>query len=170
MSSQVGKKLLVSNLSYRTTEEKLFQYFSCYGRIEELQLDRDDQDQSLRRGFLIYEEIGSMNEVMFHRPHWIDQRSIHLQRAIPEEFRMNLSERLGMNLSVNEIFISRLSSGEQVQMFRNYFQSFGHIIHCRVFHSSRQSGYAFVRFKDYDSVGRRQSDKQRFLSMKFISI
>lgn len=156
MLSQIGKKLLFFNLSYRTTESNLFVYFTRYGLIEEIQLDRDDQDQSLRQGFVIYQEIHSINEVMLHRPHFIDGRSIHLQRAIPKEFRMNsmnLSEQLGMNLVVNEIFISRVSSEDKPELFREYFQSFGNILHCRVVHS-RQTGYAFIRFTDYDSVGK----------------
>ena len=63
-----------------------------------------------------------------------------------------------MNLLVNEIFISRLRSGETRELFVNYFQRFGRIVNCRVFNSSsrhsQQMGYAFVRFEDYDSVGK----------------
>ncbi|CAF0899486.1 unnamed protein product [Adineta steineri] len=159
MSSNLGKKLLFTNLSYKTTEVILMNYFSTYGYIEELYLYKDDQDQSLRKGFIIYKDIHSVNSLMSKRPHFIDIRQIHIQRAIPNHNRNNtnnLSEQLGINLTVTEIFISRLCSGEKRDMFVNYFQSFGNIIDCRVFNSysqnSKQTGYAFIRFMDYDSV------------------
>ncbi len=159
MSSNFNKKLLFSNLSYQTTEEKLIKYFSIYGLIEEFELYKDDQNQSLRKGFLIYQDISSVNNLMFKRPHFIDNRQVHIQRLIPNEYRNNMSEQLGMNLTVNEIFISRLCSGEKREMFMNYFQSYGNIIDCRVFNSYsqnfKQTGYAFLRFTDYDSVGKK---------------
>jgi RNA-binding protein Musashi len=159
MSSNFNKKLLFSNLSYQTTEEKLIKYFSTYGLIEEFELYKDDQNQSLRKGFLIYQDISSVNNLMFKRPHFIDNRQVHIQRLIPNEYRNNMSEQLGMNLTVNEIFISRLCSGEKREMFMNYFQSYGNIIDCRVFNSYsqnfKQTGYAFLRFTDYDSVGKK---------------
>ena len=162
MSINHGKKLFFSNLSYKTTEQILINYFSIYGSIEELNLLKDDQDQSLRKGFIIYKNINSVNNLMLKRPHFIDNRQIHIHRAIPNQYRYynnnNLSEYLGLNLTVNEIFISRLCSGERREMFINYFQSYGNIIDCRVFNSrsqnSKQTGYAFVRFMDYDSVGK----------------
>jgi RNA recognition motif-containing protein len=43
-------------------------------------------------------------------------------------------------------------------MLTNYFQQFGRITNCRVFNSysknPKQMGYAFLRFEDYDSVGK----------------
>lgn len=162
MSLNVGKKILFSNLSYKTTEQNLIDYFSYFGLLEELYLYKDDQNQSIRKGFLVYKDINSIGNLMLKRPHFIDNRPIHIQREIPNQYRNtsnNLSEQLGINLTVNEIFISRLCSGENREMFINYFQSFGNIIDCRVFNSysqnSKQTGYAFIRFHDYDSVGKR---------------
>jgi RNA recognition motif-containing protein len=160
MSSHIGTKLLFSNLSYKTTEQILLNYFSIYGSIKELYLYKDDQDQSLRKGFVIYTDINSVNNLMAKRPHFIDNRQIHICRSIPNQYKNNnnLSEYLGMNLTVNEIFISRLSSGEKRETFINYFQCFGNIMDCRVFNSYsqnyKQTGYAFIRFSDYDSVGK----------------
>jgi RNA recognition motif-containing protein len=162
MSINLGKKLFFSNLSYKTTEQILLNYFSIYGSIDEFYLFKDDQDQSLRQGFIIYKEINSVNNLMLKRPHFIDNRQIHIHRAIPNQYRYNnnnnLSEYLGLNLTVNEIFISRLCSGEKREMFIKYFQSYGNIIDCRVFNSysqnAKQTGYAFIRFTDYDTVGK----------------
>ena len=150
-----------SNLSYKTNESSLERYFSAYGPIEKLVLYRDDQDQSLREGFLIYKTSNSVNELMFSRPHSIDQRQIFVRRSIPKinpsTCQNSIIESLSSELIVNELFISRLYSGETKEHFLNYFQRFGTIVDCRVFHSfssnRNQSGYAFVRFDDYDSVG-----------------
>ena len=94
-------------------------------------------------------------------PHFINNRQIFLQRTMQINAYTHsnyLSESLGINLIVNEIFISRLCSGETKEFFINYFQKFGEIIDCRVFNSYSQNlkqlGYAFLRFKDYDSVGK----------------
>ena len=111
-----NKKLLFSNLSYKTTEQTLTTYFLTYGSIEDLVLYKDDQNQSLRKGFLVYQDTDSVNKAMSKRPHHIDERQIHLQRSIPNQYRTNLPEQLGLNLTVNEIFISRLCSGEQREM------------------------------------------------------
>jgi RNA recognition motif-containing protein len=155
------RQIQFSNLSYKTTEQTLINYFSNYGQIEKLILYRDDQEQSLRKGFLIYKDSNSVNELMLKRPHLIDNRQIFLQRTMPINQYINsnyLSESLGINLTVNEVFISRLCSGETKEMFINYFQRFGTINDCRVFNSysqnPKQTGYAFLRFNDYDSVGK----------------
>lgn len=163
----VDKQVHFSNLSYKTTEQNLLNYFSKYGSIERLVLFKDDQEQSIRKGFLICKHSMMIDEMMFKRPHIIDQREIFLQRAMPTNHSSSsnhLSESLGINLTVKEIFISRLCAGETKEMFLNYFQRFGTIQDCRVFNSysrnSKQMGYAFVRFNDYDSVG-----KKVFLSL-----
>ncbi|UJR33226.1 hypothetical protein I4U23_020681 [Adineta vaga] len=172
-----NRKLLFSNLSYKTNEQTLMNLFLIYGCIEELHLDKDDQDQSLRKGFLVYQDIDSLNKVMFKRPHILDNRQIHLQREIPNQYRnstQNLSEQMGLNLTVNEIFISRLCSGEKREMFINYFQSFGNIIDCRVFNTysqnPRQTGYAFLRFADYDSVDQIILSRPHVINSKFYHI
>ena len=158
--SKFGRKLLFSDLSYKTNEQSLLNYFTTYGSIEELCLEKDDQDQSVRKGFLIFTDAHSIDHLMSKRPHLIDDRFVHIQRFIPTQCinTNNMSESLGVNLAVNEVFINRLCSGETREMFIDYFQSFGHIVDCRVYHSSpmnsRQSGYAFLRFTDYDSVGK----------------
>ncbi|CAF1010471.1 unnamed protein product [Rotaria sp. Silwood1] len=176
MSSNLNKKLLFSNLSYKTTEQTLMNYFSTYGSLEELHLYKDDQDQSLRKGFIIYKEINSMNNLMLKRPHFIDNRQIHIQRAIPNQCRntTNISEYLGINLTVHEIFISRLCSGEKREMFINYFQSYGNIIDCRVINSysqnSKQTGYAFVRFADYDSIDQIILSRPHVINSKFYHV
>lgn len=158
------QQLHFANLSYKTTEQTLINYFSKYGSIEKLVLFRDDQEQSLRKGFLICKDSMMINELMYKRPHILDQREVFLQRAMPTGHHSSfsshyLSESLGINLTVKEIFISRLCSGETKEMFMNYFQRFGRIEDCRVFNSysrnPKQMGYAFVRFEDYDSVGKR---------------
>lgn len=160
----VDKQVQFSNLSYKTTEQTLINYFSNYGPIENLFLYKDDQEQSLRKGLLIYKDTNSVNNLMFKRPHIIDNREIFLQRQMPINPNLNsnyLSEYLGINLTVKEIFISRLCSGETKDLFINYFQRFGKINDCRVFNSysqnPKQMGYAFLRFDDYDSVGKRKS-------------
>jgi RNA recognition motif-containing protein len=161
MSNNIERQVKFSNLSYKTTEQILINYFTNYGQIENLILYKDDQEQSLRKGILIYKTKQSVNDLMSQRPHFIDNRQIFLQRTMPMNHYSHsnyLSESLGMNLTVNEVFISRLCSGETKDMFINYFQQFGQIIDCRVFNSysqnPKQLGYAFIRFQDYDSVGK----------------
>lgn len=156
-----AKQVHFSNLSYKTTEQSLYNYFSNYGLIERIVLFKDDQEQSIRKGFLICKDSMMIDQLMFKRPHIIDQREIFLQRALPTNHyssNNHPSESLGMNLTVKEIFISRLCAGESKEMFLNYFQRFGTIEDCRVFNSysrnPKQMGYAFVRFNDYDSVGK----------------
>lgn len=160
MTSEFDNRVEFSNLSYRTTENSLRHYFLQYGSIEKLVLYRDDQEQSLRQGYLIYQDRNSVHDVMGQRPHTIDQRQIFLRRFIPHPSSMrhvSPSESLANQLTVNEIFISRLSSGERKELFIHYFQRFGTVVDCRVFHpsasNSKSMGYAFVRFEDYDSVG-----------------
>jgi len=177
MPSNVNRKLLFSNLSYKTTETTLINYFSSFGPIEELVLYKDDQDQSLRRGFLIYKDVNHVDQAMSRRPHCLDSRPVHLQRAIPSPYRNNYqnpSEQLGLNLAVNEIFISRLGSGETRELFVNYFKSFGNIIDCRVFnshaHNPQRTGYAFVRFADYDCVDRIILARPHVINSKFYHI
>lgn len=162
MPFKTANRLDFSNLSYKTGEQTLLNFFANYGRIEKLILYKDDQDQSLREGFVIYTELNSINQLMSQRPHSIDQRTVFLQRHIPSSLSSMksscMSDYLGAHLTVNEIFISRLCWGESRETFVNYFQRFGTIRHCRVFNTAsrnpKQMGYAFVSFDDYDSVGK----------------
>ena len=175
MSSIFGRKVLFSNLSYKTTETKLVDYFSTYGTIEELNLDKDDQAQSLRQGFLVYKDLQSIDKLMFNRPHSIDNRQIHIQRSINQQHNQNHFEQLANQLTVYEIFINRLYSNEKRQMFINYFQRFGSIVDCRVIHSYsnsnvRQPGYAFIRFHDYDTVDRIILSKPHLIQSKYYHI
>lgn len=155
-----ARKLLFSNLSYRTSEQNLIDYFSKFGSIEEISLFKDDQEQSLRRGFVTFYDRTSTDCVMEKRPHQIDGRIIEIHREIPAQFvnAKNISESLGIHLIVNEIFINRVSEYETRQMFVDYFQSFGQIVDCRIYKGSanngKSTGYGFVRFADYDSVGK----------------
>ncbi|CAF1000683.1 unnamed protein product [Adineta steineri] len=177
MSFGIEKQIQFSNLSYKTTEQILINYFSQYGQIEKLILYKDDQDQSLRKGFFIYKNLNSLNNLMSKRPHTIDNRQIFLQRTIPINQYTNsnyLSESLGINLTVNELFISRLCSGETKEMFIDYFQRFGTITYCRVFNSysqnPKQMGYAFVRFDDYDSVDQIILSRPHIINSKYCHI
>lgn len=166
MASTSSNKLSFSDLSYKTSEPTLISYFSSFGPLTELVLDRDDQDQSLRRGYLVYKDAKHVEQAMSKRPHCLDGRQIHLQRAIPTLHRVNQqnpSEQLGLNLTVHEIFISRLCAGETRELFMDYFRLFGTILDCRVFQSHsynpQRTGYAFVRFADYDCVGKESNGR-----------
>jgi RNA recognition motif-containing protein len=177
MSNNIDRQIQFSNLSYKTTEQILINYFLNYGQIEKFILYKDDQDQSLRKGFLIYKEYYSINDLMSKRPHFIDNRQIFVQRIIPINQYTNsnyLSESLGINLTVNEVFISRLCSGETREMFMNYFQRFGTINNCKVFNSysqnPKQMGYAFLRFDDYDSVDKIILSRPHIINSKFYHI
>jgi len=114
---------------------------------------------------------------MSKRPHFIDNRKIFIQRTMPINHYPNsnyLSESLGINLTVNELFISRLCSGETKEMFINYFQRFGKIIGCQVHNSysqnPKQLGYAFLRFEDYDSVDQVILSRPHIINSKFYHI
>nr|ACD54760.1 SJCHGC06052-like protein [Adineta vaga] len=179
MSNDLKKQIQFSNLSYKTTEQTLMNYFSTYGQINKLVLYKDDQDQSLRKGFLIYQNCNSSNLLMSERPHLIDKREAFLQRTMPTNFYTNnnnncLSETLGMNLTVNELFISRLYSGERKDLFINYFQKFGTITDCRVFNSysqnPKQMGFAFLRFNDYDSVDQIILSRPHVINSKYYHV
>jgi hypothetical protein len=177
MSIDIDRQMQFSNLSYKTTEQSLINYFSNYGQIEKLILYKDDQDQSLRKGFFIYKDYNSVNDLMSNRPHFIDNRQIFLQRTMPINQCTNsnyLSESLGINLTVKEVFISRLCLGETKDMFINYFRRFGTIIDCRVFNSysqnPKQMGYAFLRFDDYDSVDQIILSRPHIINSRFYHI
>ncbi|CAF0902168.1 unnamed protein product [Adineta ricciae] len=177
MSNDIRKQIQFSNLSYKTTEQTLRSYFSTYGPIDQLVLHKDDQDQSLRKGFLIYQDAQSSNDLMSKRPHLIDKRQVFLQRAMPTNASANrqyLSEILGINLAVNELFINRLYSGETKNMFINYFQQFGTITDCRVLNSRsqnrKQMGFAFLRFDDYDSIDQIILSRPHLINSKYYHV
>lgn len=179
MIKSIENRVDFSNLSYLTNETTLKTYFLSFGSIERLILFRDDQSQSLRKGYLIYTDQKSVNDLMGKRPHKIDQRQIFLQRSIPTSIlssmrNVSLSDSLANQLTVNEIFPSRLSRGDRREMFLNYFQRFGRIVDCRMFNNSssnsKQSGFAFVRFDDYDSVDQVILSRPHYINSKFYPV
>lgn len=168
MAADPRQEIQFSNLSYKTTAPTLRNYFSRYGQIDELVLYQDDQEQSLRKGFVVYRDRNSPDDLMAQRPHVLDGRQIFVQRSMPALRYANShcpSELLSRNLTVQEIFISRLHAGETRELLVGYFRRFGNVVDCRVFNTNspnpRQMGYAFLRFDDYDSVGKRTRSADR---------
>lgn len=80
-----SKKLFVGGLHYETGDESLFRYFEQFGRIESAQvMFNRETDKSRGFGFVTFEDLSSVHNVMKFKVHTIDGKTVEVKRAVPK--------------------------------------------------------------------------------------
>ena len=105
-------------------EEKIFRYFSQYGKIKFLEFHRDKLTK-LPRGFafVTFYDAGSAQKVLVEAdPHIIDGQKVTVQ--IPKEF---LSNRPAVQKRELTVFVNNISKDTSKQAVEEHFSQFGKV-------------------------------------------
>lgn len=148
-----GCKLFVRNLSYRTTDKDLKEYYGQWGKVEECSVMKDKgSGKSKGFGFVRYFKPSMVDEAMSNRPHELDDKKLEPHRAAPKEY----SAKPESHYTCNDIFVGGVRAGLSDDEIREYFSNYGTIVKINIpkvkDDPKKVRGFAVVSFDDYDPV------------------
>lgn len=164
MDSDEGK-LFVGGIAWDTTEDTLRDHFNQYGEVSQVVIMRDKTTGRPRGfGFVVFSDPSVLDPVL-HDKHTIDGRTVEAKRALSRE-EQHTSSRTGSfnggrgsggagDFRTKKIFVGGLPSTVTEDVFRQYFQSYGHVNDVVVMYdqqTQRPRGFGFITFDSEDAV------------------
>ncbi|KAI8399405.1 Eukaryotic RNA Recognition Motif (RRM) profile [Nakaseomyces glabratus] len=138
-------KMFIGGLNWETTEDGLRDYFSKYGKVEELKIMKDPATGRSRGfGFLTFESASSVDEVV-KTQHILDGKVIDPKRAIPREEQ----DKTG------KIFVGGIGPDVRPKEFEEFFAQWGTIIDAQLMldkDTGRSRGFGFITYDTPDAV------------------
>ncbi|BFZ22637.1 hypothetical protein BsWGS_25676 [Bradybaena similaris] len=168
-NSEQFRKLFVGGLSYETTEDSLRTHFEQWGEIVDCVVMRDPNTKRSRGfGFITYKDSANIDDAQANRPHKIDNREVETKRAMPRD-----SGGASNHESVKKMFVGGLKDDTTEEQVRDCFSPFGKIDHVDIVvdkATGKVRGFAFVTFKDYDSVDKAVLLKRHDLNSRKVEV
>lgn len=147
-----SRKLFIGGISFDTTDESLRSYFEKYGTITDCVVIKEaNTNKSKGFGFVTFETEEEADACMAERPHELQERNIDVKRAVSREE----SSRPGAHVQVKKVFIGGVKGEITEEELREYFGEFGTVMEVEIpvdKTTSKQRGFAFVTFDDFDPV------------------
>ncbi|XP_046846019.1 heterogeneous nuclear ribonucleoprotein A1-like 2 isoform X2 [Xenia sp. Carnegie-2017] len=117
------RKLFIGGLSLETTEDDLREYFSRWGNIVDVVVMRfPDTRRSRGFGFVTFENVESVDDVLGIKSHFIDGKQVEPKRAVAKDETRSSSE--GTQEKENKVFVGGLASATTEEDIRNCFTTF----------------------------------------------
>lgn len=168
-SSEQFRKLFVGGLSYESDEKSLRNHFERWGEIVDCVVMRDPNTKRSRGfGFITYKEASMIDEAQANRPHTIDNREVETKRAMPRD-----ADGASNHQSVKKMFVGGLKDDTTEEQMREVFGQFGEIDSVDIVTdkaTGKVRGFAFVTYKDYDSVDRAVLLKRHELNTRRVEV
>ncbi|KAK6180883.1 hypothetical protein SNE40_008853 [Patella caerulea] len=168
--SEQFRKLFIGGLSYETMEDGLKGHFEKWGEIVDCVVMKDPNTKRSRGfGFITFKEAAMLDEAQKNRPHKIDGREVESKRAMPREE----SGRPESQQSVTKLFIGGVKDDTTEENIRDTFDSYGDIEKIDLIidkATGKVKGFAFVTFKDYDSVDKCVLKKKHDLNGRQVEV
>ncbi|BFZ06487.1 hypothetical protein BsWGS_09525 [Bradybaena similaris] len=169
ISSEQFRKLFVGGLSYETDEKSLRSHFEQWGEIVDCVVMRDPNTKRSRGfGFITYKDSSMIDEAQNNRPHKIDNREVETKRAMPRD-----ADGASNHQSVKKMFVGGLKDDTTEEQMRDVFGQFGEIDSVDIVvdkATGKVRGFAFVTYKDYDSVDRAVLLKRHELNTRRVEV
>lgn len=147
-----SRKLFIGGISFETTDESLRAYFEKHGNITDCVVIKDSSTgKSKGFGFVTYETEKEADACMADRPHELNERTIDVKRAVSREE----SSKPGAHVQVKKVFVGGIKGEITEDDLKSYFGPYGEITEVEIpidKTTSKQRGFAFVTFDDYDPV------------------
>ncbi|KAL1919334.1 uncharacterized protein VTP21DRAFT_2027 [Calcarisporiella thermophila] len=138
-------KLFVGGLDWATTGEKLRDYFSQFGDVQEATVMKEASGISRGFGFVTFNDEAAVDAVLKHgHSHVLDGKTIDPKRAIPRE-EQDKTEKL---------FVGGISPEVTEDEFTDFFKSYGkvHDATLMVDRDGQPRGFGFVTFETEDGA------------------
>ncbi|XP_020224624.1 heterogeneous nuclear ribonucleoprotein 1 isoform X1 [Cajanus cajan] len=143
-------KLFVGGISWETSQESFFNYFSKYGEVTDSVIMTNKLSGRPRGfGFVTFADSAVADEVLAQE-HTIDGRVVEVKRTVPREDM----EVIGV-LKTKKIFVGGIPQFFADDDLKEYFSPYGDVIDCQIMldhNSGRSRGFGFVTFDNEDSV------------------
>lgn len=143
-----GAKLFLGGLSWDTNEEKLKEYFSKYGEVQDVVVMKDKITRRPRGfGFITFADPAAA-QAACAEPHTIDGRQIDAKPSVPHG-------EGGQQPRSKKIFVGGLAPETDEAQLKGYFEQFGPVMEALVMldhNSQRSRGFGFVTFAEESSV------------------
>jgi len=143
-------KLFVGGLSWQTSQERLREYFTQFGEIDDVLIMKDPITQRSRGfGFITFRSPSSVTRVLSASSHLLDGKAIDPKPATPKN-RSRESK-------TKKIFVGGVSQETATDEVREYFRQFGNVEDAVMLmdqQTRRHRGFGFVTFEQEDSVDR----------------
>ncbi|BFZ06484.1 hypothetical protein BsWGS_09523 [Bradybaena similaris] len=169
INSEHFRKLFVGGLNYETDEKSLKSYFEQWGEIVDCVVLRDQDTNSSRGfGFITYKDSSMIDEAQKNRPHRIDNREVETKRAMPKN-----ADGASNYQSVKKMFVGGLKDDTTEEQMRDVFGQFGEIESVDIVvnkATGKVRGFAFITYKDYDSVDRAVLLKRHDLNTRRVEV
>ncbi|XP_071706457.1 uncharacterized protein [Rutidosis leptorrhynchoides] len=161
-------KLFIGGISWDTNEERLKDYFQCFGHVIEAVIMKDRTTGRARGfGFVVFSDPAVAQSVVKHK-HIIDGRTVEAKKAVPRDDQQVFNNRTnGSNSSsiqgspgptrTKKIFVGGLASTVTETDFKNYFDQFGSTTDVVVMYdhnTQRPRGFGFITYDSEESVDR----------------
>jgi len=154
VKSQPSKKLYVAGVSWNTTDDGLYNFFSRFGTVMSAQVQRDRPNGKSRGfGFVTFDDPTSAEKVISEQNLTLDGRKLEIKSAIPRGLVGTIeAER---QARPKKIFVAGLSENVTDGDLRDHFSHYGRVVEA-IIQKDRGSGvsrgFGFVTFDDGDSV------------------
>jgi len=143
-------KLFVGGLSWKTTSEKLREYFGQFGNISDVLIMKDPITQRNRGfGFITFSTPAAVDRVLAVPTHTLDDKQIDPKPATPKsKTKTNKTKK---------IFVGGVSQETLVDDVKAYFNQFGSVEEAVMLmdqQTKRHRGFGFVTFESDEVVDR----------------
>eukprot|EP01059_Diplonema_ambulator_P033036 TRINITY_DN6753_c0_g1_i1.p1 TRINITY_DN6753_c0_g1~~TRINITY_DN6753_c0_g1_i1.p1 ORF type:complete len:674 (+),score=108.50 TRINITY_DN6753_c0_g1_i1:127-2148(+) len=166
-------KIFVGGLSQETTEQHLYDYFSCFGSIVSTEVKRDHSNGRSRGfGFVTFHSIQAA----------IDAKDAVLPEICGKKVEVLLSMMRGDPAlettqrgpdPKRKVFVGGLPQSMREDTLKMLFEQFGEVTHAEIkrdFSNERSRGFGFVIFEDETAAEKALSRKTLYLDGKLIDI
>ncbi|XP_050288305.1 heterogeneous nuclear ribonucleoprotein 1-like [Quercus robur] len=154
-------KLFIGGISWDTNEDRLRQYFQCFGEVVEAVIMKDRATGRARGfGFVVFVDPTVAERVVMGK-HMIDGRTVEAKKAVPRDDQ-NILNRNNSSIQgspgparTKKIFVGGLASTVTESDFKKYFDQFGTITDVVVMYdqnTQRPRGFGFITFDSEEAV------------------
>lgn len=143
-------KMFIGGLSGQTTPENLKKYFEQFGPVAECMIMKDAITKRSRGfGFITFNDAVSVDKVIDHGKHVLDEKAIDPKRAFPRQ------KHPKMITKTKKIFVGGLSAETSSEDVKAYFGQYGKVDDAMLMFdksTKRHRGFGFVTFEHEDIV------------------
>ncbi|GMY36698.1 heterogeneous nuclear ribonucleoprotein 1-like [Fagus crenata] len=154
-------KLFIGGISWDTNEDRLREYFQCFGEVVEAVIMKDRATGRARGfGFVVFADPTAAERVVMEK-HVIDGRTVEAKKAVPRDDQ-NILNRNNSSIHgspgparTKKIFVGGLASTVTESDFKKYFDQFGTITDVVVMYdhnTQRPRGFGFITYDSEESV------------------
>lgn len=140
------RKLFVGGLGWDTTQKELQEYMEKFGSVKSCALKTDMETRKSRGfGFVVFEDIASLDKVLEQKEHKIKDRKIDPKRANPR----------GDKEIKKKIFVGKVDPSTTEETLRNYFEQFGTVEKVELPYDKMKDmrrNFVFVEFNSEEPV------------------